>query len=86
MDTRRFCPWRAAALSLIVASPASAAAPESGEGAGMWLILFLGLGALVILFQAIPALVMLGSMLKALFAPAASGQRVRSETGRSTEA
>jgi len=87
MDIRHSCLWRVASLSpILLASPASAAASEGGEGAGMWLILFLGLGALVILFQAIPAGVMLGSMLRALFAPAESGQRIRSETGRSNEA
>jgi hypothetical protein len=85
MDTRRVGSWRAVALSLIAASPASAAVSKAGEGAGMWLVLFLGLGAFVILLQAIPALVMLGSMLKALFAPAANSRRAGSEARSSNE-
>ncbi len=83
MSTERFRPWMIAGLGLTVANPALAAAGNEG-GIGVWLILFLALGALVIAFQAIPALVMFGSIIKALFAPMVRHARPPERVGKPT--
>jgi len=44
-------------------------------GSGLWVILFLGLGALIVIFQLIPSLVLFGSMMKGLFGKGEEGAK-----------
>lgn len=57
------------AIALLAIATSLAPAGGGGEtmGSGLWVILFLGLGALIVIFQLIPSLVLFGSMMKGLF-------------------
>ncbi|ABB33133.1 hypothetical protein GeomeDRAFT_1471 [Geobacter metallireducens RCH3] len=54
-------------ITLIAASSAFAASGAESEGSGLFLILFIGIGALIIVGQMLPGLTLFGSMLKGLF-------------------
>jgi hypothetical protein len=52
---------------MVTTTPVLAFGGPEATGTSMWVMLFLGFGALIIVCQMIPGLVLLSSMLKTLF-------------------
>lgn len=60
-------------------APAWAQGGSDATGVGLWMVLFLGLGALVVATQAVPAVILLGSLLRSLLAPAGAAAEAAGE-------